>query len=196
MPSGKEKEAESLTADNLVLEQLFDSLNKETRNNTNQGTSQVSATGKSKSTEIKTVRQLYLFCTHHPDSEIIGCNQPGSTPITVRDIFVGRKTRYFYKYFFYGLKLVEAEYLSYSAKSNSIFFIYPFSAAPNESTITFKLRIPKKALFEKVVSEIEGETRPILIFTRWYKSGDDIYGYIEKRRLIHVFTGKKENASE
>lgn len=200
MPNDSRNESRSLTAEGLVFGEYMDNLKKpETHNppssNTKSNPSSYpqNEVDRSDPVLIKTIRQLYLYCSNHSDSDFLGSAAEGERQLRVLDVFVGRKTRYFYKSYFSGNKLVEAQYVETltnpRTKLKSLLLAYPFSAKDGENVILFKVRFNNAALANRMVKRVEGEARPIMVCTYWHRSreNNDIYGYIDSGKQIRVF---------
>lgn len=199
MPNDRKNESRSLTAEGLVFGEYMDNLKKpETHNPASSNTRSNLSSPKNESDHsdpvpIKTIRQLYLYCSNHSDNDFLGIAAEGERQLRVLDIFAGRKTRYYYKDYFSGNKLVEAQYVktltNSRTKLKSLLFAYPFAAKEGEDVILFKVRFNNTALANRMAKRVEGEMRPILVCTYWHRSreNNDIYGYIDSGKQIRVF---------
>lgn len=198
VPFDSRNEAGNLTAEGLILRDFIDNLRRPEIHEHPQGNthrSPESEPDNPRPVPIRTIRQLYLYCSNHADTDILGETAEKEHQMTIRDIFVGRKTRYYYKNYFSGNKLVEAQYVEtlINPRTNlkSLLLAYPFSAKEGENVLLFKVRFNNSALADRLVRRVEGETRPVLVCTYWNRSkeNNDIYGYIDSGKQIRVFRG-------
>lgn len=116
-----------------------------------------------------TLRQLYRICCLSDEKTVIG--QCGDAPITVKELFVARKTEYFYRYFCEGIKLVEAKYRSYSKDNSTITFKFPFSTDDqNDSNFEIHAQFPQKAVFYNTRNYLYGNKNPVLIYANFTRN--------------------------
>lgn len=118
---------------------------------------------------LDSIRNLYKFCLIHPDRGII------NEGVSVRDVFVGKKTAYFYTTFVSGYKLIEAEYYRYEKKTFTIYFTFPYQQA---KTFDIAVKIPDEALFKTIVKRVFNNTKPILLYSNWSTWNSVIFGEV------------------
>lgn len=118
---------------------------------------------------LNSIRNLYTFCLMHPDLTMI------NEAVSVRDVFVGKKTAYFYTTFVSGYKLIEAEYYRYKKEKLTIYFTFPYKQA---KTFDIAVKIPDEALFKTIVKRVFNNTKPILLYSMWSTRGSYIYGEV------------------
>ena len=93
---------------------------------------------------IKTVRQLFSVLANSKPSEIIYGNT------TVRDIYCGRSTAYFYTKFINGIHLVYAQLRRYDREKCSLYFQYP---SENTKQIELVVSYNKSLLFDFFINK-------------------------------------------
>lgn len=93
---------------------------------------------------IKTVRQLFSVLANSNPSEIIYGNT------TVRDIYCGRSTAYFYTRFIGGIHLVYAQLRRYDKDNCSLFFQYP---SESRKQIEVVVRYKVSLLFDSFINK-------------------------------------------
>ena len=118
---------------------------------------------------LDSIRNLYKFCLIHPDRVII------NEGVSVRDVFVGKKTAYFYTTFVSGYKLIEAEYYRYKREELTIYFTFPYKQA---KSFDIAVKIQTESLFNTLVKRIYKNTKPVLLYSKWSTRGSDICGEV------------------
>lgn len=118
---------------------------------------------------LDSIRNLYKFCLMYPNSTII------NEAVSVRDVFVGKKTSYFYTTFVSGYKLIEAEYYRYKREELTIYFTFPYKQA---KTFDIAVKIQTESLFNTLVKRIYKNTKPALLYSVWSTRGSYICGEV------------------
>ena len=127
---------------------------------------------------LDSVRNLYIFCQMYPDSTKI------NDSVSVRDVFVGRKTSYFYTTFVSGYKLIEAAYHSYDEKKLTVHFTLPYHHATKFNVV---VKIKTSSLFETIVHRVQDNTEPVLLYGKWYTREKEVSGEVISTRQIVAF---------
>lgn len=135
-----------------------------------------------------TIRQLYRICCENSDDTIL------PDGMSIRDIFCGRKTEYFYVAYRPGpgVKLVEARFYGYDKDTLRIFFQYPYRKEKQKKTILrISVEFPNRYVFNEMVRSLLSETNPILIFADWSDSfsGSTLYTRLESTKQIVPLKG-------
>ena len=127
---------------------------------------------------LDSVRNLYIFCQMYPDSTKI------NDSVSVRDVFVGRKTSYFYTTFVSGYKLIEAEYHHCDDQNLIIYFTIPYHHA-TKFNVAVKIKTP--SLFKTIVLRVRDNKKPVLLYGEWHTYKAKIYGEVISTRQIVAF---------
>lgn len=110
---------------------------------------------------ITTIRQLYKICVLNSPDTVLKEN------LRVKDIFAGRSTTFLYSRYISGIKLVECKFHYYKKETQTLFFKYPCT---RDSIIELKVIINNKTLFNEIVKQIYGYSKPIIICAKWNDS--------------------------
>lgn len=111
-----------------------------------------------------TIRQLYRICCENSDSTLL------SDGLSVRNIFCGRKTAYYYKYYCSGLKIIETKYCrsSLCGGEQCILFSYPYSFDSScDPNFYICVTVPNVNLYREINNELCGQSKPVLLFSYW-----------------------------
>ena len=121
--------------------------------------------GRKKILHLSTVRNLYKYCLLHPDTAMVNDTK------RIKDLFVGRKTKYLYTRHISGIKLIEAKYWRYT--KTQIFLKYPYGEDPHKFTIRLDFNGDER-LCATVRNRIYGVEKPVLIYAEWITAKDEV----------------------
>jgi hypothetical protein len=124
---------------------------------------------------LNSVRNLYIFCQMYPDSTKI------NDSVSVRDVFVGRKTSYLYTTFVSGYKLIEAEYHHYDKNKLTIYFTVPYQRV---TKFKIAVKIKNLSLFKTIVHRVYKNTEPVLLYGEWHTCEVKISGEVISSRQV------------
>lgn len=102
--------------------------------------------------KLTTIRKAYkYFEASNPYDLVNG--------VRILDMYCGRNTAFFYHYFISGFRLVECQYRNYDKSKEIIYFNYPYESKVFCLSVSFKT----SDIYKKVLKEVYGFTKPILI---------------------------------
>lgn len=128
-----------------------------------------------------TIRNLYKYCCHYPNDTPLG------QELTVKDVFVGRKTSFLYIKYVKGIHLVECQYDYYKKGCFSIFFHCPYGQSP---VLKVQLHFNDESLFWHVQKQMFDQKAPVLIFSDWKMKSGYVYTEILTSQQIVPLSGR------
>jgi hypothetical protein len=124
---------------------------------------------------IRTLRELYDFCTHHALDYIVY----GKT--TVNEILLSARNAVMYRIYIKGYRIIECKYHNYSTENLSIYFQYPASAT-QKPVHRIQAKFNNADLYYKFQKKLysEDNTKPVVcIAGDWHYSIKSSQGIAE-----------------
>lgn len=124
---------------------------------------------------IRTLRELYGFCTHHALDYIV------YDKTTVNDILLSARNAALYRIYIKGPRIIECKYHNYRTENLSIYFLYPVSTV-KKPLHRIQVKFDNADLYYKFQKKLysEGSNKPtVCIAGDWYYSNKNSQGIAE-----------------